>query len=239
MESIYTNGIYLQKNPNWHKQDASWKLRHVLLALRKAGLPGQIRTVCDVGCGCGELLKQWARKETEVHFTGYEISPQAYALCLEQAPKNVSFINTEPTSESCFDVALAIDVLEHVPEPEEWLSVLEKQAEVLVLHIPLDLSFRTLLQPEILEQERQSVGHIHFFTAPYLKRLFKARGYTVLSWHYTNKYVECPPVLTRIRSRVGMLIRKAAHVIMPHSWAAWWVGGYSVMAVCAVKRKAD
>lgn len=236
MTSIYTDGTYLQANPGWHAQDARWKLQHVLRALEQAGVTEKLHNVCDVGCGAGELVKEWARKRPHMHFTGCDISPQAHQLCLQGAPENVHFVQGNKTGQASFDAVLAIDVLEHVPEPDLFLTHLESKAPLLVLHVPLDLSVRSVIKPEILETERRTVGHIHFYTAPYLRRVLRNRGYQILSWHYTNKYVECPPPLPRLRSRIGMLIRKVAHVLLPHSWAAWWVGGYSVMLVARVRR---
>lgn len=229
MDAIYTDGSYLKANPGWHKQDAAWKLEHVKRALKQAGLSP--KTICDMGCGGGELIKTWARQRPDMQFTGCEISPQAYALCLQQAPANVRFIQGKAPAGVSFDAVLAIDVIEHVPEPEQFVAELKKLSDTAVLHVPLDLAFRTLIKPEVLEEERQTVGHIHFYTAAYLKRFLKAQGYEVLSWHYTNKYVERPPWLTHWRSRVGMFIRRLAHYGLPRAWAAWWVGGYSVMTV--------
>ena len=234
MQSIYTDGSYLKSNPGWHQQDGAWKLGHVQRALAQAGLHPS--TVCEVGCGAGELLKTWARQRPDMQFVGCDISPQAYALCTRKAPANVRFYLGELPEEKGFDAVMAIDVLEHVPEPTVLVNNLKQISDILVLHIPLDLSFRTLIKPEILEEERQTVGHIHFYTAAYVKRFLQGQGYEIISWHYTNKYVERPPQLPRLRSRVGMFIRRLAHYGLPRAWAAWWVGGYSVMLVARRKK---
>lgn len=236
MESIYTDGSYLQSNPGWHGQDAHWKLMHVLLALERAGAADRVKTVCDVGCGAGELVKEWARLRPDMRFTGCDISPQAHALCLKDAPENAHFVHGGQVQGEHFDAILAVDVLEHVPDTDSFLSTLEAYADLLVLHVPLDLSLRSVVKPEILEEERRTVGHIHFYTAAYLKRLLAARGYELLSWHYTNKYVERPPELASARSRLGMCIRRAAHYGMPRAWAAFLVGGYSVMLVARPRK---
>lgn len=175
MESIYTDGSYLQSNPGWHGQDAHWKLMHVLLALERAGAADRVKTVCDVGCGAGELVKEWARLRPDMRFTGCDISPQAHALCLKDAPENAHFVHGGQVQGEHFDAILAVDVLEHVPDTDSFLSTLEAYADLLVLHVPLDLSFRSVVKPEILEEERRTVGHIHFYTAAYLKRLLAAR----------------------------------------------------------------
>ena len=230
--SRYTDGNYLLQNPGWHAQDARWKLAHVLRAVKAPGLSP--RSVLDAGCGAGALINHWALHNPEIRFTGCDISPQAISLAKQHAPENVNFL-CEAWADGTFDVALAIAVVEHVPDMERFLSELAQKAPVLILHIPLDLSFRTLIKPEILEGEYQTVGHIHFFTARYLKRLLKKRGWQILHAHYTNKYVERPPQLTGLKSRIGMGIRLLAHYLLPKSCAAFWVGGYSLML--AVKPK--
>ena len=230
--SRYTDGNYLLQNPGWHAQDARWKLTHVLRAVKAARLFP--RSVLDAGCGAGALINHWAHHHPEMRFTGCDISPQAISLAKQHAPENVNFL-CEAWADGTFDAALAIDVIEHVLDMERFLGKLAQKAPVLILHVPLDLSFRTLIKPEILEEEYQTVGHIHFFTARYFKRLLKKRGWQILHAHYTNKYVERPPKLVKLKSRIGMCIRLLAHYLLPRSWVAFWVGGYSLMLVVKTK----
>ena len=75
------------------------------------------------------------------------------------------------------------------------------------------------------------VGHLHFYTWFSLKKLLQDSGLRVVGKHYTHKYLERPPVLKNVRSQVGMFIRKTVHFLLPRSWAALTVGGYSVMLV--------
>ena len=230
MKNRYTDGSYLAGNPAWHAQDASWKLRHILRVLDQAGVK-DFGCVLDAGCGSGDIIKEWAVQAPQVQFTGWDISPQAHALAVRNAPCNVQFVQGEKLPLQRFDLALAIDVIEHIESAEEWMDEFCQRAFLAVLHVPLDLSVYALLRPEILEQERRSVGHIHFFTTRSLKRFLGAHHCQILASHYTNKYVECSPQLASWKSRLGMFIRKAVHVMLPRSWAAFWVGGYSLMLV--------
>jgi len=230
MENRYTDGSYLTHNPSWHTEDAPWKLSHILPLLEEAGIYSP-RRVLDAGCGSGGIIKLWAARAPQTEFVGWDISPQAHALAVQDNPHQVHFVTGCQAPQGPFEVALAIDVLEHVPEAEEWLRKLLSLAPFVVLHVPLDLSVRSLLKPEILEEERQKVGHIHFFTAASLKRLLKKHHCRILAARYTNKYVERPPQLFGWKSRLGMCIRRVAHKGIPHAWAAWGVGGYSLMLV--------
>lgn len=229
MSNPYTDGSYLSNNPSWHAEDAPWKLSHILRALSRVQT-GRPTRVLDGGCGSGDIIKAWAKKAPQTQFVGWDISPQAHALAVKNAPANVRFVCADEPPEGPFDLVLAIDVIEHVENPGAWLKPLTARAPLMVLHVPLDLSFRSFLFPSLLERERQSVGHIHFFTARSLKNFLKENNCQILSVHYTNKYVERPPQLTHFKSRIGMCIRKLAH-LLPHALPAFFIGGYSLMLV--------
>jgi ubiquinone/menaquinone biosynthesis C-methylase UbiE len=53
---IYTNGDYIKKNPTWHVENSAWKAEQILTMLSKHNLTPQ--TICEVGCGAGEILAQ-------------------------------------------------------------------------------------------------------------------------------------------------------------------------------------
>src|SRR6266704_1242423 len=51
---LYTSGEYLQKNPLWHADESPWKAKYVLQMIARNKIAP--KTVCDVGCGAGEVL---------------------------------------------------------------------------------------------------------------------------------------------------------------------------------------
>ncbi len=233
--TLYTNGSYLLKNPSWHREDAPWKLSHILRVLNSIHVT-QMTRVLDAGCGTGDIIKLWSQKSPEVQFVGWEVSPQAYMLARADEPHNVKFVCAPEPPAGWFDLVLAIDVIEHLEHPDAWFKNLSSHASLFVLHVPLDLSVRSFLFPSLLERERQTVGHIHFFTARSLKQFLQKNNCQILSMHYTNKYVERPPKLTSWKSRLGMCIRQLAHKLLPHAWAAFWIGGYSLIVVAKTNR---
>ena len=52
----YTTGSYLESNPDWHVEDSAWKAEQVQAMLDRHSIAP--RTVCEVGCGAGEVLRQ-------------------------------------------------------------------------------------------------------------------------------------------------------------------------------------
>ena len=55
-KQIYTAGDYLKKNPTWHVEDSLWKSKMILKMITQNDI--MPKTICEVGCGAGEILKQ-------------------------------------------------------------------------------------------------------------------------------------------------------------------------------------
>ena len=79
-EKIYTQCEYLKKNPTWHIEDSPWKAEHLIKIITRNHL--QPNSICEIGCGAGEILNQLHSKlPHHIKYCGYEISAQAYSLC--------------------------------------------------------------------------------------------------------------------------------------------------------------
>jgi len=88
--SLYLDGEYLVKNPGWHVGESAWKAKQVLRMLRQNHISPA--TVCDVGCGVGEVLVQLQQKlGGDPTLWGYDISPQAIELAKARANKRLHF----------------------------------------------------------------------------------------------------------------------------------------------------
>src|SRR5947209_12388282 len=69
---LYTSGAYLQKNTLWHADESPWKAEYVLRILKRNGIVP--RTICDVGCGAGEVLRLVQKgMKADCTLWGYEI----------------------------------------------------------------------------------------------------------------------------------------------------------------------
>src|SRR5690242_859167 len=82
--TIYSDGTYFRNNPDWHVDDSAWKARHVAGILQRNAV--KPASVCEIGCGAGEVLRSLSRELPEAkRFVGYDISPDAYRLCAPKA----------------------------------------------------------------------------------------------------------------------------------------------------------
>ena len=53
---MYNDGEYLKNNPMWHIEDSEWKAEQISKIISRTNL--QLKKVCEVGCGAGEILNQ-------------------------------------------------------------------------------------------------------------------------------------------------------------------------------------
>jgi 2-polyprenyl-3-methyl-5-hydroxy-6-metoxy-1,4-benzoquinol methylase len=90
-------------------------------------------SVLDVGCGEGVLTAQWAERLGDRRVVGIDLDdPKLRAEWEERRRPNLEFRAEEATrltfGDDEFDLAAAIEVLEHVPEPEATLAEMARVA---------------------------------------------------------------------------------------------------------------
>lgn len=228
MDSIYTDGTYLTQNPDWHADDSAWKAGHVARMLERHGIVPQ--TVCEVGCGAGEILRELTKKlPPETRFFGYDISPNAYALCSQKASANLQFNLADLLEEPVhFDVVMALDVFEHVEDYFGFLRKLRTKATHKIFHIPLELSAQQVARGRPLLDARRSVGHIHHFSTETALATLEDCGYRVIDHFYTSGRTELGGLSWK--ARLLKLPRKALYAIKP-DLAVRLLGGYSLLVL--------
>lgn len=230
MEStIYIDGTYLRNNPDWHTDDSPWKAGHIASMLERHRIVPS--TVCEVGCGAGEILRNLAgRLPQDTRFFGYEISPDAYRLCSRNAAPNFEFrlANLLEEDGAHFDLAMAIDVFEHVEDCFDFLRKLRTKARHKIFHIPLDLSALSVARGRKLLDMRRSVGHIHYFTKDTALALLEDTGYRVVDHFYTSGATELGNL--GWKTKLMKVPRRALQAVSPDA-AARWLGGYSLLVL--------
>ena len=141
----YSSGEYLRRNPDWHVADADWKAARIAELL--AEHPPAPRRVVEIGCGAGAVLAALAeRLPSAERLDGYDVSPQAIELARPRESARVHFHEgLAGAGGEQYDVALLIDVVEHVEDPFGFVRAVRDLAERVVLHIPLDLPVHSTL----------------------------------------------------------------------------------------------
>ena len=228
----YFDGAYLAETGDWHEEDAAWKARHVHDLIARARLAP--RSIADIGCGSGGVLVQLqAMMAPGTDFAGYEIAQPAFQLAWPRANAHLRFINGSALEDGAhYDLALAMDVFEHVPDYLGFLSRLRGKADRFIFHVPLDLSIRGLLS-DVPMQRRRSVGHLHYFTTATARATLEESGYRVVSAFHTHAIMQPAPAGWKQQLRMK-----------PHEWlfrasperCATWLGGCSWLVLAEPDR---
>ena len=225
---IYLNGEYFKNNPDWDTADAAWKVKVIVELLQKNNV--NATDVIEIGCGAGENLVELAKQCPAIkQLRGYDISPQAIELAKHKSTDCIHFFNDDLAVDNTLstDLLLAIDVIEHVDDYYGFLRKLKTKSEYFMFHIPLDLAYRTLLKPQVLLQQRQSVGHIHYFSKAMVEWALQDTGFQIIDWVYTKPVVDIDKA-DSIKRGVKKILRNISFAVNK-DWSVKRWGGYSMM----------
>jgi len=227
-QTLYVDGEYLARNPGWHAEESGWKARQVLRMLSQNNVTP--KTICDVGCGVGEVLKQLqAGLASECRFWGYDVSPQAIDLAQTRASDTIRFeiANFEQAGDKFFDLILVLDVIEHLPDYFSFLQMLKARSRYKIFHIPLDLSVQTIFRKNALLKRRDMYEHIHYFTKETALRTLADSGYEVLDSFYTPRSID-------FGLSPGQMLLKLPRkllFVLHEDFAARLLGGFSLLVL--------
>lgn len=228
-KEMYTDGDYLKKNPTWHVEDSPWKAKHIIRMIKQNNITP--KTICEVGCGAGEILRQLQDSmNEECEFVGYEISPQAFELCKKRTNERLRFELRDilQEKEAFFDLILLIDLIEHLEDYFGFLRGIKPKSKYKILHIPLSLSVQMVLRSSPIMKTRKSAGHIHYFTKETALQSLKDTGYEILDYFYTAESIDLPT--KSIKRYIARLPRKLFFAVHK-DLTTRILGGYSLMVL--------
>lgn len=161
---------------------AGYRLDEVLVHLPRRG------RVLEVGCGAGRFLRALHQERSELELVGADVSRHALTILSEASPDIESRLvegDALPAAPGEFDAVLAMDVLEHVSDPDRTLAeifrVLAPEG-LFHLHVPCEADPRSLwrwLPGQAGERalKRRFGGHIQSFRRDEILRRLRASGF--------------------------------------------------------------
>jgi SAM-dependent methyltransferase len=228
--SIYISGEYLRKNPDWHVDESPWKAKQLAAFLRRNDLAPS--TVYDIGCGAGEVLAQLQQHLPSCDFTGYEISPQAFRMCQRRERRKLTFKLADIRDENAyFDLALILDVIEHLEDYFTFLREIKSKARSFIFHVPLDLSVQTVARSYGLLKRRALHDHLHYFTKDTALRTLEDTGYAIRDHIYTPRSNEMGTEVIQKLLKFPRAALYRAH----QDTAVRFLGGYSLLVLASAK----
>jgi ubiquinone/menaquinone biosynthesis C-methylase UbiE len=227
--SLYIDGGYLDRNPTWHEEHSGWKADHITKLIRDHGIAHE--SIAEIGCGMGQILVELAQRMPDVgRFSGFEISPQAFARASAKATDRISYANVDVISNPPahrFDVVMAIDVFEHVDDYLGFIRGMDQVGKYKIFHIPLELAVTSIVRPVTFSHARESVGHIHYFTRETALATLEHCGLKIIDERFTDLAIDLAETSAQ---KVAALPRRLLGAVNKR-FAARLVGGFSLLVL--------
>jgi len=207
----HVNGEYLKTNPTWHVEFSPWKAENVWHFMdRNSLLP---KTICEVGCGAGEVLRQLQSKlSPDCSFWGYDVSPQAIEMAKGRENVSLRFDLADfgEIQTPRFDLLLMLEVVDHIEDYFGFLRMLKSRGELKIFSFSLDISAQTALRKGALAQRRGVHHHLHHFSKETALSVLQETGYEILDYAYPPP----PPPRTSVQ-RLAKPFRSLSFAMNP------------------------
>ena len=145
-------------------------------------------SLLDVGCGEGVLTEKWARRLGDKRVVGIDLDdPALHAEWEKRSAPNLEYRVTKaenlPFADGEFDVATAIEVLEHVPDPEHTVAEMARVARGghLLVSVPREPLWRGLnmARGAYLRDLGNTPGHLNHWSKRSFVALLSQHGEVV------------------------------------------------------------
>jgi ubiquinone/menaquinone biosynthesis C-methylase UbiE len=146
------------------------------------------RSVLDVGCGEGVLTHKWAQRLDDGRVVGIDLDdPALHAQWATRRAPNLSYqvMKAErlPFADGEFELAAAIEVLEHVPDPEHTVAEMARVARGghLLVSVPREPLWRALnmARGAYLRDLGNTPGHLNHWSRRRFVELLSRHGTVV------------------------------------------------------------
>jgi 2-polyprenyl-3-methyl-5-hydroxy-6-metoxy-1,4-benzoquinol methylase len=145
------------------------------------------RSLLDVGCGEGVLIHDWAQRLQDRRVVGIDLEdPALQAEWANRSAPNLEYrvmkAENLPFADGEFDVATAIEVLEHVPDPEHTVAEMARVAQRhLLVSVPREPVWRMLnmARGAYLKDLGNTPGHLNHWSKRSFVALLERHGEVV------------------------------------------------------------
>ena len=145
------------------------------------------QSLLDVGCGEGVLVEQWARAIAPGRVVGLDLEdPAIQAEWAKRPAPNLEYTIMKaehlPYADGEFDVATAIEVLEHVPDPEHTVAEMARVASGhLLVSVPREPLWRAVnvARGAYVKDLGNTPGHLNHWSKRGFVKLLAQHGEVV------------------------------------------------------------
>lgn len=193
--NIYTDGTYVRKNPTLHSEDSEYKFAYISQLLARCTFSGPTVRVLDIGGGAGVIAAlvcdQLAKQGLQVDCHSFDLSPEMLEQQRVNNPYNsLATSNFADIREQRYDVALLIDVIEHIPDNGPVADDVDRIARHAIYNIPIERNLFDWLRNLYMKRryyamQTASLGHVHFFSYGSAKNFVRTH-HRAVSWIFPD-----------------------------------------------------
>jgi 2-polyprenyl-3-methyl-5-hydroxy-6-metoxy-1,4-benzoquinol methylase len=147
------------------------------------------KSLLDVGCGEGVLVHEWAKQIAPARIVGLDLEEASIQAGWAQRPAdNLEYKIMDvsekglPFADGEFDVATAIEVLEHVPDPAHTVAEMARVASRwLLVSVPREPLWRGLnvARGAYIKELGNTPGHVNHWSKSSFVKLLSQHGEVV------------------------------------------------------------
>lgn len=231
VDPIYATGKYFE-DPCRYSLDSPLKAKDFLKLFRKCFKDKliAISSYVDVGCGSGEAVKiisdSLIKDGYEIKsIKAYDVSPHVRNLKKE----GIEFVYGDFCEATEYvNLVTLFDVIEHIPDPVQFIKEVSKKCDIIGFHIPLDNTFNDGLRNHFRVKIRNP-GHLVFLDTASAINLLTLSGLLVMDYNYTFSFLS-PSGRKSLLSKLIFPFRFGISLVNPYLLSKT-LGGASLMVI--------
>lgn len=179
----------LERSYWWHQH----RVRMAVQFFKSTGLTKP--SVLDIGCGTGGFMQQFAEMVDASSTVGIETSPLGLKACREKGLDVLDQDLMDPLvlPREDFDIATAMDVLEHLPDERPALQLVHKNLKPrgrFIISVPA--------LPSMWSSWDEHLNHFRRYTVPTLRSVLEEEGFEIECITYGFGFALIPAKLRRL-----------------------------------------
>jgi len=222
----HLNGEYFKKHPSWHIEYSPWKADNIHRFLERKKL--NPKTICEVGCGAGEVLRQLQLKmDPSCQFWGCDVAPPAIDIAKKKGENDrlhFEVADFGAIDTPFYDLLLVLEVVDHVEDYIGFLRMLKTKADLKLFSFSLDISVQSALRKGAFAQRRNVHSHLHHFNKETALGTLEYAGFEIIDYFYPSNLA-----MSRL-AKLAKPIRMAMFGPAPDLTVRLF-GGYSLMVL--------
>jgi SAM-dependent methyltransferase len=168
---------------DYERQASRWKWREMERLIRTASRTP--RSILEFGCGSGEMLELAGQAFPDAVLHGIDLSERMVAMAGARLPRarlQAGGIERLESRSERVDLVLAVDILEHLPDPARAMRALGLAGRDVALKIPLEKRvIRLGWRRQKPGPEHHIAGHLHFWTLGQSRSLIRQGGLRIVA----------------------------------------------------------